>query len=194
MRFVFAVLMLFGLSADAQDLSGIRTRWGDSFAEWDLMAFGASQGDLAEGESPPEVLVGELTLRWLNVREDFSEWVFELDGVRGTIRMPWRNDPTQWELRTFDNQVITMRASWKGDPTEWRVTNNKIALQLGSRWKNQLDEWLVDDPVYGRLYMYTLYELDPRDWAIEDTLSGDISTAMKMALIFITVHHSSPKR
>jgi hypothetical protein len=194
MRLVFAVLMLFGPFAGAQDLSGIRTRWGNSFVEWDLMAFDASHGDLAEGALPPEVFVGELKLRWLNVRDDFSEWVFDLDGVRGTIRMPWKNDPTQWELRTYDNQVITMRASWKGDPTEWRVTNNKIALQLGSRWKNQLDEWLVDDPVYGRLYLYTLNELDPRHWAIEDGLSGDVSTAMKMALIFITVYHSSPKR
>lgn len=194
MRFFFFVLVLFGPTAGAQDLSGIRTRWGNSFVEWDLMAFETSQGDSSEGAPPSEVFAGELKLRWLNVRDDFSEWVFELDGTRGTIRMPWKNDPTQWELRTYDNQVITMRASWKGDPTEWRVTNNKIALQLGSRWKNQLDEWLVDDPVYGRLYMYTIYEQDPRDWAIEDTMSPDISTAMKMALIFITVYHSSPKR
>ena len=104
------------------------------------------------------------------------------------------DDPTQWELRTFDNEVVTMRASWNGDPTEWRVTNNAIALKLGSRWKNQFDEWLVDDPTYGQFYLYTFVEQDPRDWAIQDDLSDDITPAMKMALVFLTVFHSTPKQ
>ncbi len=192
--FVFVALMLLVQTAWAQPLSGIRTRWNDSFVEWDLLAFAPDAAPTEEGEAPPEeVVVGELKLRWLNLQDDFSEWEFELEGLRGTVRMPWKDNPTEWELRTYQNEVITMRASWSGDPTEWRVTNNNIALQLKSRWKNQLDEWLVDDPTYGRLYLYTLFEADPRDWAIQDELSTDITPGMKMALVFLAVFHSSPK-
>jgi hypothetical protein len=64
---------------------------------------------------------------------------------------------------------------------------------LGSRWKNRLDEWLTDDPNRGRFYIYTLRERDPRDWAVEDNLSEEVSEPMKMALIFIAIFHSTPK-
>jgi hypothetical protein len=193
-RLLLMLLVLVPLCASGQELSSVRTRWGDAFVEWELFVYAPMEEPLEESEDPPEALYGEMKLRWLNLRDDFSEWEFQLGDLRGTIRMPWKDDPTQWELRTFDNEVVTMRASWNGDPTEWRVTNNAIALKLGSRWKNQLDEWVVDDPTYGQFYLYTFVEQDPRDWAIQDDLSADITPAMKMALVFLTVFHSTPKQ
>ncbi|MFZ4634206.1 MAG: hypothetical protein ACOYNO_08385 [Saprospiraceae bacterium] len=194
MRLLLLLFALCPLFAGGQELSSVRTRWGNAFVEWDIFAYAPTDGPLEEGEDPPEEPFGEMKLRWLNLRDDFSEWEFQLGELRGTIRMPWKDDPTQWELRTFDNEVVTMRAAWSGDPTEWRVTNNAIALKLGSRWKNQLDEWVVDDPSYGRFYLYTFTEQDPRDWAIQDELSDEITPAMKVGLIFLTVFHSSPKQ
>jgi hypothetical protein len=176
----------------AQTISTVSTRWNDSFVEWDIYA---SEGqDEAESTDPPEeVLYGELKLRWLNVRDDFSEWTYELNGERGTIKQKWKNDPTQWELRTYTGDVVTMRASWSNDFSEWRLTNNSFSLTLGSRWKNRLDEWLTDDPNRGKFYIYTLREQDPRDWAVEDNLSEEVNEPMKMALIFLAIYHSTPK-
>lgn len=167
--------------------------------EWEVFAAVPQQesGEEEEEEDddtgPQEERYGEFKLRWLNVRDDFSEWDYQLGDERGTIRQKWKDDPTQWELRSYDGNVITMRTMWSNDLTEWRVTDNSITLNLRSKWKNQFDEWLVDDPVRGRFYIYTYTERDPRDWAIEDDLNADVSPAMKMALIFLTVFCGSPK-
>jgi hypothetical protein len=185
---LFIATLLLGIAplCFAQTISTVSSRWSDSFVEWDIFS-------PPEYEGEDEVLIGELKLRWLNINDDFSEWTFELGDLRGTIRQKWKNDPTLWELRTYSGDIITMKAPWSNDLSEWRVTDNSLALTLKSRWTNQLDEWLVDDPNRGRFYLYTLYTGDPRDWAIEDKLQEDISTPMKMALIFLAIFNSTPK-
>ena len=184
----------------AQTITSVSTRWSDSFVEWEIYAVmpqdtsETESGDDAEdSESPQEELYGELKLRWLNVRDDFSEWDYEVGDLRGTIRQKWKEDPTQWELRSYDGNVVTMRTMWANDLTEWRVTDNSITLNLKSKWKNQFDEWLVDDLTRGQFYLYTITERDPRDWAIVDTLDAEVSQPMKLALIFLTVFFGSPK-
>ena len=155
--------------------------------------FSTNTENLEEGEEPPQETIGELKLRWLNVRDDWSEWDFEVFGQRGTIRQKWKDDLTNWELRTYDGDVITMRAAWANDLNEWRITNNDFSLTLKSRWTNQLDEWLVQDPSRGRFYMYTMRQRDPRDWAIEDNLDETVSLPMRLAMMFIIVFHGSPR-
>lgn len=179
----------------AQTLSGVSARWSDSFVEWELFATLADtvQAEDEDSESPDEELYGEMKLRWLDLRDDWSEWDYNLGDERGTIKMKWKNDPTQWELRGFDGAVITMRAAWNNDFTEWRVTDNSISITLRSRWTNQLDEWQVEDANRGTFYVYTVYRGDPRDWAIEDNLDGSVSQPMKLALIFLAVFHSTPR-
>lgn len=182
----------------AQSLSGISTRWSDSFVEWELFVFASDSTSTEEetdpNEPPEEELFGEVKLRWLNMRDDWSEWDYTMGEERGTIKMKWKDDPTQWELRNFQGDIITMRASWNNDLSEWRVTNNSITLQWKSRWSNQADEWLVQDNNQGVFYMYTLTEGDPRDWAIEDKLEESVPAAMKIALVFLTIYHSSPRQ
>ncbi|MEO6039141.1 MAG: hypothetical protein ABIQ93_12075 [Saprospiraceae bacterium] len=193
---VFAFLFAVAggsLRAQVQTFSGIGSRWSDSFVEWDLLAFSTDKAGLEEDEEPPQETIGELKLRWLNVRDDWSEWDFEIFGQRGTIRQKWKDDFTNWELRTYDGAVVTMRAAWANDLNEWRITDNDFSLTLKSRWTNQLDEWLVQDPTRGRFYMYTLRQRDPRDWVIEDQLDSSVSLPMRMALVFITVFHGSPR-
>jgi hypothetical protein len=190
MRPLMAILLL-GITpmCFAQTISTVSSRWSDSFVEWDIYAS-------TENESTDELeedLYGELKLRWLNLKDDFSEWTYQLGEQRGTIRQKWKNDPTQWELRTYEGDVITMKAPWSNDATEWRVTDNSISLTLKSRWTNQFDEWLVEDSRRGKFYLYTLHSGDPRDWAIEDNLNEEISEPMKMALIFLVIFQSSPK-
>lgn len=190
----------FAAFVQAQTITSVSTRWSDSFVEWEIYAVMPQDttetdagGEEEDSEPPQEELYGEFKLRWLNVRDDFSEWDFELGDLRGTIRQKWKEDPTQWELRSYDGNVITMRAMWSNDLTEWRVTDNSITLNLKSKWKNQFDEWLVDDLNRGQFYLYTFTERDPRDWAIVDTLDPEISQSMKLAMIFLTVFFSSPK-
>lgn len=199
---VFICLFFNVLNGQSQTLSSVSTRWSDSFVEWEIYAVmpqdstETDEGEEGEedSETPTEELYGEFKLRWLAIRDDWTEWDFELGEQRGTIRQKWKDDPTQWELRTYNNDVVTMRTMWTNDLTEWRVTDNSTTLNLKSKWKNQFDEWLVDDPTRGVFYMYTYSERDPRDWAIEDSLSSEVSEPMKLALIFLTVFCASPKQ
>ncbi|HRI59266.1 MAG TPA: hypothetical protein PK228_06075 [Saprospiraceae bacterium] len=199
MRFLLPVFICwFAATLQAQTITSVSTRWSDSFVEWEIYAImpqDTSETD-AGGEdsaSTTEELYGEFKLRWLNVRDDFSEWDYELGGQRGTIRQKWKDDLSQWELRSYDGNIVTMRTMWSNDLTEWRITDNSITLNLKSKWKNQFDEWLVDDATRGVFYLYTYTERDPRDWVIEDALTGEVSQSVKMAMIFITVFCGSPK-
>lgn len=194
---LLACVLCWSLRPEAQVLSGISTRWSDSFVEWEVYAMASDSTEAADdedSEAADEELYGELKLRWLNVRDDWSEWDYTLgEEERGTIKMKWKDDPTHWELRTYSGAVVTMRTAWTNDMTEWRVTDNTISLTFRSRWTNQFDEWLVQDNTRGTFYLYTLRQGDPRDWAIEDGLDSSVSQPMKMALIFLTIFQSSPR-
>ena len=195
-KYWLPLLLICGaLDLGAQTLSSIRTRWSDSFVEWELFAMktDTSQTDEGDTEAADEEQYGELKLRWLNVKDDWSEWDYSLDDERGTIKMKRKDDPTQWELRSFDGAVVTMRAAWSNDLSEWRVTDNSISLTLRSRWTNQFDEWVVKDPSRGTFYLYTLRTGDPRDWGIEDDMDSTVSRQMKMALVFLTIFQSTPR-
>jgi hypothetical protein len=188
-------LLLLPLLLAGQRVSSVSTRWSDSFVEWEIFApVPDTMRDDDLEEAPDEERIGEFKLRWLNVRDDWSEWDYEIGDQRGTIRMKWKDDPTQWELRAYDGAIVSMRAAWANDPTQWRITDNDVALSLRSRWTNQLDEWMVEDNQHGTFYMYTFQEMDPRDWAIDDRLSERISPAMRLAMIFIVIFHSTPKQ
>ncbi len=183
---------LVNVSAQTPTMTTISSRWQDSFVEWEIFS-SIRQADLEEGEEVEEEYYGELKLRWLNVREDWSEWAFEIGGERGNIRQRWKDDPQQWELRTYSGAIITMRTNWNGDFNEWRVSDNTITLNIKSKWTNQHDEWLVQNDTYGSFYLYTLRTRDPRDWAIEDNLDPAISEEMKLAMVFLVIFNSSPK-
>lgn len=196
-------IAFFQQKLTAQNLSGISTRWSDSFVEWDIFeqppADSTAQDSLQlldpeEVEPPKEELVGSLQLRWLNIRDDFSEWDYQLGEQKGTIRQRWKDDPSQWELRSYDGEVVTMRTQWPRDLTEWRVSDNSNSFIFKSRWTNQLDEWLCQDKQFGTFYLYTVRSRDPRDWVIEDRLDASVSDALRMAFIFLTVFHASPKQ
>jgi len=175
----------------AQDkvLSGMSTRWNDSFVEWEMFCFTQDTAALEEEER-----CGSLQLRWLNLRDDWSEWDYELDGARGNIRQKWKDDPTEWELRTFTGEVVTMRASWRNDLSQWRITNNSLSLNFRTRWSNQLNEWRTEDHTHGDFSIHTRFRNDPRDWIIEDDLREEIPQTMKIALLFLAIFHGSPKQ
>jgi hypothetical protein len=192
------LLLAFSLciqTLQSQVLSGASAVWGNSFVEWEIYATYPDSSETAAEEEPEEYNFGTLKLRWLNVKDDWTEWDYTLneDSEQGTIKLKWKNDPTQWELRTYDGSVITMRASWPNDLSEWRITDNSQSITFKSRWTNQYDEWIAKDANVGSFYLYTMRSKNPRDWVVEDKLSSEISQPMKMAMTFIALYHGSPR-
>ncbi len=187
---IFVVfLLLCSQVLQAQSLSGISTRWSDELTEWDIYTLEGDQEILEEdGEEYIEVApTGQLMMRW-QMDLNWAEWDFTVDGVQGSMRQLWKDDPTQWELR-IGNEVVTCRAAWRDDLSEWRITNNKKTLTWRSKYRRNLNEWELRGNTYGAFYVYTTFLNDPRDWTIVDELDNEIPFSMKMAMTFLAVYH-----
>ena len=171
-------LFLFANTLSAQVIEGIGTVWNDSYTEWEIF-------------SEEEGVVGEVRMKW-PTQLNYREWDFTLgDELRGTIKRPWENDKSQWEIRSF-GEIITCRTAWQNDLTEWKITDNDITLHLRTRFTNNYNEWELRNDNHGFFAIYTTWENDAREWTIIDELDEDISDTMKMALIFMVVYHSLP--
>ncbi len=175
------ILLLFTylpLLVQSQVLHSFATKWSNSFVEWHFY-------------TEDEELEGELNMKWL-MQNDWTEWDYRIGETFGGIKRKWKDNPNEWELRGR-NRIVTARTIWTGDMREWRITDNNRTLTLRSKWGNQTDEWELRDRQYGKFYMYTRYERDPREWEIVDELKSEITFEMKMMLAFIVIFHSSPK-
>ena len=170
---LFIQQFLFG-----QYLTGIATKWSDSFSEWYIYTD-------VEGEE------GELKQRWA-LRNDWTEWEYRQGEHFGRIKLKWRNNFNEWEIRG-GNEVVTARTLWNDNFREWRISGNGTQLSLNSRYGNTFDEWEIRKSDHGLFEMYTNWEGDPRDWNVVDELDERIGFTMKMAMIFIALYQSVPK-
>ena len=179
MKLLFIAIGFFWtLPLTAQVLTGIGTRWNDTFSEWIVY-------------TDEEDREGDLRLRW-RLQNDWTEWEYRLGESTGRIKLKWRDNPNEWEIRGT-NKVVTARTLWNNDFREWRITDNARQLTLKTRYGNLSEEWVLRSSNYGHFEMITSWEGDPRDWIIVDELDEQISLPMKMALVFVVVFHSSPK-
>jgi len=178
-RYLLFAWMLFPMILNAQILSGAATQWSDSFRDWYI--YGTD-----------EEKKGEMRLRW-STGNDWTEWNYQLEDHYGNIRIKWRNNPNEWEVRG-ENVIVSVRTVWNNNFRDWRISGpGNRQLNLKCKFGNQTDEWLLSDDRYGHFEMYTNWEGDPRDWAIIDELSEEVTFPEKMALVFIVLFHSSPR-
>ena len=175
--FLFSSFLVAFNHLQAQILTGINTKWNDSFTEWTFKTLEEEEGDLV--------------MKW-PFRKDWTEWDYRIGEETGTIRMKWKDNPNLWEIVGLD-ETITARAIWKGDFTQWRLQGNADQITLKCRWKNNLNEWRVIEKEFGKFEIFTEWEDDPRDWIIVDETENKITLTMKMALSFLAIFHSTPK-
>jgi hypothetical protein len=171
--------LLAGGLLQAQYITGIATRWNDSFSEWEIYAV------------DEEELSGELRMLW-PMRNDWTDWEYRLGEERGRIRLKWRDDFNEWEI-SAGNMVATARTLWRDNFREWRISNGKQQLTFRCRYGNITDEWEVRDSNYGDFRIYTTWEGDPRDWTVIDELDENIPLTMRMAMVFLATFVSTPK-
>ena len=166
------------LSAQHQVI-GLGTRWNDSFREWIV-------------QTENEDVNGTLELRWA-FRDEWTEWDFRLGDTIASIQQKWKDDPGLWEVRSL-GVTVTARSTWPGNFRSWRLTSGNYSITWQSRYANILEEWELRDDRLGNFEVHTYYERDPRDWVVVDELDPDVPFAMRLAMIFIAVYHSTPKQ
>ena len=103
----FLFVIFLSINLNGQILNGIATKWSDTFSEWVLFV-----------DIDGEEVEGELRMRWPS-RNDWTEWNYRLEEETGTIKLKWRDNPNEWELRG-DNEVVTARTVYNNSFREWR--------------------------------------------------------------------------
>lgn len=163
---------------DTAALTGMATRWNDSFTEWDIFT--------TETESRGELRLASVT------QDDWSRWQYRIGEGVGTIRQKWPDNPNEWEARG-DNAIATARTIFRNNFREWRVTDGTHTVTLRTRYQNLAEDWALQSERHGWFEMYTAYEGDLRDWIIVDELSDEVPLPMRVLLGFLVVYHSTPK-
>jgi hypothetical protein len=187
--------LLLAQALPAQEITGVSTQWSNSFVAWDLFTTEVTEPETDSTDAEvEEVKIGEIKQRWLDAKEDWTEWDFEIQARQGTIKLKWKNDPSSWELRTFDGDIVTMKTIWSGDFSQWRIANGDISLDFKSRYTSDFGEWNVTDKKHGSYKVAVQYANDPRDWVVTDELSAEIPVSLKAAMVFIVIYNSSPKK
>jgi hypothetical protein len=175
---LIGLFLCLSTSVVAQKLTGISTRFSDSFREWIIFTD-------TEGRE------GELTLRW-PAPELWGAWDYRLQEQFGRLRHKWPGRLDTWEAQG-DGATVTASSVWRDDPREWRVDGPFLQVNWKSYFGNQREEWQTGDRSPGYFAMYTSYEGDPRDWIIVDELAPEVTLAEKIMLVLLTLYHSTPK-
>lgn len=171
--------LLFCLnSVKAQNPIGIGTKYYNSFREWII----TTDDDDVEGY---------LRMRW-SFQNDWTAWDFEIGDHFGTIDMKWKDEPDLWEIKC-DGVTVMARTTWPGDFYHWKINDGKKNINWNTRYTSEPTEWLTDEGPDGFFQVYTYYENDAREWVIKDELPENTSLAVRMAMIFMALHFSTPR-
>ena len=162
----------------AQHVIGLGTRYNDTFKEWVI-------------KTEDEDVEGEMRMRWA-FRNDWTQWDIRIGDVIATVEQKWKDDPNLWEIRCGD-YTVNARTTWPDVFNHWKLNDGKHQYNWGTKYANQRDEWLLgtgsDD-----LFKVSMYWTDdPRDWVVTDNLPEDVSMAMRLSMIFLAIHFSTPK-
>lgn len=178
------ILLVFGFLINtsgllvAQNIIGLGTRYDDSFKEWVI-------------RTDDDDIEGELRMRWA-FRNDWTQWDFRIGDVIGTVEQKWKDDPNLWEIRCGD-YTVNARTTWPNVFNRWKLNDGKNQFNWGTKYANQHDEWMTDSGQNDLFKVNAYWTDDPRDWVVTDNLPEDVSNAMKLAMIFIAIHFSTPK-
>ena len=180
-KVIFSLLLLCHVAAvTAQPMVEAETYYENSYREWVIY-------------TADEDIRGNLRMRWIH-QDDWSAWDFTLGDVFATIDQKWADQPDMWVIRC-DGVTVTARTAWAGDFHRWKLNDGNTQINWEARYAAQRDHWQTEsDKKYGSFAMEMEWEEDPREWIITDALSGEVSDAMRIAMLFLSLHFSAPHR
>lgn len=169
MRFVLSCFFLFAISVlQAQTLDAFGMRFAGDLTTWDIYA--------DDGETE-----GELRAIY-DFSGDFSRWEYSLGDDGGRISQKFPNDPTWWELRDQSGDIITIKMLWRNDPTQWGLSSDGTRYDLRTYRGRDPNEWLLTTPD-GDLYIYTEWENAFDIFLIDDMTEG-FDLSWRIAALF----------
>ncbi len=165
--------------ARAQKIIGVETRYNNSFKEWNLVT------------DDPD-LIGQLWMRW-PFQNDWTSWDLQVGDTHASIQQERPDDPNFWVIRC-QGVIVNAKTAWSGEYYRWKLNDGNHQINWEARYANQRDTWATDRLKEFNFQMHSDWKGDPRQWTIEDQLPEDVSLAMRVAMVFITLHFSTPHR
>lgn len=162
----------------SQKIIGAGTQFNNSFREWVIY-------------TDDDDLRGELRMRW-TFQDDWTTWDWRVGDVAATIEQKWAEDPNLWVIRC-EGVTVNAKTAWPGEFRRWKLNDGNHQINWESKYANQKDEWDIDASGDSPFQVHTYRQGDPREWVVVDKMPADVSTAMKVAMIFLTLHFSTPK-
>ncbi len=173
---IVAVLIMH--TGDAQKIIGVGTRFNNSFREWIIT-------------TEDEDIRGELRMRW-TFQDDWSAWDWRVGDIAATIEQKWADDPNLWVIRC-EGVTVNAKTAWSGEFKRWKLNDGNAQINWESKYTNRKEDWEINASGDSPFMMHTYWEGDPREWVVIDEMPSDVSTAMKVAMIFLTLHFSTPR-
>lgn len=178
--FWIVILFVFsGISSlDAQRIAVVETKFSNTFREWMLY-------------SADEDIRGDLRMRWA-MRNDWTAWDLQFGDLYASIEQKWEEDPNLWVIQC-KGVTVNAKTAWRGDFTRWKLNDGNQQINWQPRYSNQRDEWEMDTQQSKAFTMFTSWSGDFRRWEVADELPDEYSDAMRVAMIFLALHFSTPR-
>lgn len=169
------LLALTSSFIEAQGFYYATSRYDDRLTEW--MIYDTLDHEIA-------------TLEYAGLPSDaFHSWNFRLQDRPGSVKLRWRENPNEWDLRR-DQHLISIKPVWPGQLDEWLISDGNHFFQLKLRKEYEGFRWeLVNSSNELLGYVINDYGYDPRDWSFyyETDLNND---DLCMAAFFVIVQYT----
>lgn len=172
------IMLGISFSAFSQTIIGIGSRYNDSFREWQIT-------------TDDDDIRGDLRMRW-EIRNDWTQWDLRIGDSVATIEQKWKDDPNLWEIRC-NGVIVNARTAWPNEFTRWKLSDGTNQFNWQTKYANQRGEWLTESTDHGLFQVYNYWEGDPREWVVVDELDDSVSMALKVSMLFLALHFSTPR-
>jgi len=177
--FIFALLCISHFASAQVHITSIETNITGDFHEFTI-------------HTSDEDVEGSLLAPWFLLNGDLTDWDYRVGEEFGKIKLKWKQNPNEWELRG-DGNIVTIRTLFPNDFTQWKIDDGDISVVIKTKYANIPEEWLLRQADYGEYFIYTEWEGDPNVWTIEDFMDEDLSIHFRMAMAFAVVYNGTPK-
>lgn len=174
---ILVIFFFLSVQLNAQEIHLFHTFYSNSIDQWVYR-------DQDEKE------LGYLNARWA-FDQDYSQWDLRMGELSGSITLPWKDRPDQWEVRIL-NDLCLIRPVWPDYHDAWRLEYQGDQYTL--RLQNDLEgyQWILSHNDKELFVVYNLYYEDLRDWAI-DYFFETKDPMLPLACLFISMKYSLDK-
>ena len=177
---LFYLLSLISVGVNAQVITQMSTVWDDRLDEWVIY-------------TDDEDIEGTLEPKW-RLDNNITAWEYTLgDLTSGDIKREWSENPNSWIVITESGERISAKTIWRNDFSEWEIKTADKAYRLRTEYKGNPSHWLIKQSDQEEFHVFMDRNYDPRDWVVQDFIEHGTND-LAMTIVFIAMINSLQSR